>query len=162
MSERDADKLGVVDDERRLWVRLDDAKANLSLIDGEALWFKRVGVVIPNGDEVGVLVAGDPGPSENTASDEETEAAVLAEIDRAWRVKEPYGVHPLSGERFFRRSLARRLGRPNGAVCNAVERLRSCGAIEEAVFDSRNRKRGLRCVPFDERSRGPESSEGDA
>ena len=164
MSPRDAEKLGVIEHERRLWVRLDDAKANLSLIQGEASWFKRVGVVIANGDEVGVLVPGDPGPSESAVSDEETEAAVIAEIDRAWRVKEPYGTHPLCGERFYGRSLPRRLGRPAGAVNAAVERLMARGAIEDAVFDSRNSKKGLRCVPFDERKRpsGSESSEGGA
>ena len=151
MSERDADKLGVVDHERRLWVRLDDAKANLSLIDGEALWFKRVGVVIPNDDEVGVLVAGHPGPPESTETDEETETAVTAEIDRAWHVGEPYGARPQCGGRFYGRSLARRLGRPARAVNNAVERLMIRGAIEDAIFNTRNKAKGLRLVPFDER-----------
>ncbi len=151
MSERDADKLGVVNHERRLWVRLDDAKANLSLIDGETLWFKRVGVVIPNDDEVGVLVAGHPGPPESTETDEETETAVIAEIERAWHVGEPYGARPQCGDRFYGRSLARRLGRPARAVNNAVERLMIRGAIEDAVFNTRNKAKGLRLVPFDER-----------
>jgi KaiC/GvpD/RAD55 family RecA-like ATPase len=151
MSERDADKLGVIDHDRRLWVRLDDAKANLSLIDGEAQWFKRIGVVIPNEDEVGVLVAGHPGPPESTETDEETETAVTAEIERAWHVGEPYGARPQCGDRFYGRSLARRLGRPARAVNNAVERLMIRGAIEDAIFNTRNKAKGLRLVPFDER-----------
>jgi len=164
MSSRDAEKLGVIEHERRLWVRLDDAKANLSLIDGEASWFKRIGVVIANGDEVGVLVAGNPGPPESGVSDEQTEEAVIAEIDRAWRVKEPYGTHPLCGERYYPRSLHRRLGRPAAAVSAAVERLMARGAIEDAVFDSRNSKKGLRPVPLEERKRSSrlDSSEGAA
>jgi hypothetical protein len=56
MSARDAEQHGVDDDERQLFVRLDDAKANLRLISGRARWFRRVGVTIANGDEVGVLV----------------------------------------------------------------------------------------------------------
>ena len=56
MSARDAEQHGVEDEERHLFVRLDDAKANLGLISGRARWFRRVGVTIANGDEVGVLV----------------------------------------------------------------------------------------------------------
>jgi hypothetical protein len=39
MSQNDADKFGLDADERRLWVRLDDAKANLSLASGSARWW---------------------------------------------------------------------------------------------------------------------------
>jgi hypothetical protein len=59
MSERDAAQYGVSEEDRRLYVRLDDAKANLGLISGEAFWFRRVSVTIANGDEVGVLVPED-------------------------------------------------------------------------------------------------------
>lgn len=55
MSSRDAEQFGIPDNERHLYVRLDDAKANLSLASPDALWFKRIGVTLPNGDEVGVL-----------------------------------------------------------------------------------------------------------
>lgn len=55
MSARDAQQYGIPEGDKHLYVRLDDAKANLSLITGHALWFKRVGVVIENGDEVGIL-----------------------------------------------------------------------------------------------------------
>lgn len=55
MSSRDAEQFAIPDDERHLYVRLDDAKANLSLASPDALWFKRVGVTLTNGDEVGVL-----------------------------------------------------------------------------------------------------------
>ena len=44
MSQSDADKFGLDADERRLWVRLDDAKANLSLASGSARWFKRLSI----------------------------------------------------------------------------------------------------------------------
>jgi hypothetical protein len=55
MSKRDADAFGVEEEERNLYVRLDDAKANLSLASSEAKWFKKVSITIANGDEVGIL-----------------------------------------------------------------------------------------------------------
>ena len=55
MSEKDADRYGVAPAERHLYLRLDDAKANLGLVSPEALWFKKLGVDLPNGDQVGVL-----------------------------------------------------------------------------------------------------------
>lgn len=55
MSSKDAEKLGVKEEDRHRYIRLDDAKANLSLIDANALWYERVSVTIGNGDEVGVL-----------------------------------------------------------------------------------------------------------
>ena len=67
MSARDAEQHGVDDDERHLFVRLDDAKANLGLISGRARWFRRVGVTIANGDEVGVLVPDQLEQVETTA-----------------------------------------------------------------------------------------------
>lgn len=58
MSEKDAERLGVSEDERRRWARLDDAKANLSLTADEPVWFYRHSVTIAN--EVGVLAPGNP------------------------------------------------------------------------------------------------------
>lgn len=55
MSAKDAERYGIKEEERHLYVRLDDAKANLSLTSAEAKWFERIGVTIANGDEVGVL-----------------------------------------------------------------------------------------------------------
>lgn len=55
MSAKDAERHGLKEEERHLYVRLDDAKANLSLASSDAKWFQRVGIVIGNGDEVGIL-----------------------------------------------------------------------------------------------------------
>jgi hypothetical protein len=156
MSERDAERLGITPEERHRWVRLDDAKANLSLASPKAKWFRRVSVTIANGDEVGVLVPDDPVPPE-ARTDPETEAAVMAEVDRAWRVGEPYGGHPRCGERFYGRSLPRRLGRPASVVCAAVEALLSRRAIEEAHLSPKFK--GLRLVPFSERKPSPDHRE---
>jgi AAA domain len=87
MSARDAEQHGVDDDERHLFVRLDDAKANLGLISGRARWFRRVGVTIANGDEVGVLVPEDLQPVADGGADPTRDdfhrtivAALLAQV----------------------------------------------------------------------------------
>ena len=55
MSEKDAEAYGVPDSERHRYVRMDDSKSNMHLIDNVPRWFKKVGVELANGDEVGVL-----------------------------------------------------------------------------------------------------------
>lgn len=61
MTERDAERLGVAPEDRRKYIRLDDAKMNLSLQSGEPAWFERAAQEIGNGklglqgDKVGVL-----------------------------------------------------------------------------------------------------------
>jgi len=61
MSEKDAERHGVAKEERHRYLRLDDAKANLGLTSPEARWFRKAGVELPNGDEVGVLIPEDLG-----------------------------------------------------------------------------------------------------
>ena len=51
----DCEDYGLQAAERNTWVRLDDAKMNLTLAGTEATWFRKEGVRIPSGDVVGVL-----------------------------------------------------------------------------------------------------------
>lgn len=55
MSEKDAGHYGLKEDQRHLYVRLDDAKSNLALKSDKPLWYRRESVVLANGDSVGVL-----------------------------------------------------------------------------------------------------------
>jgi AAA domain len=150
MSDRDAEKLGVVEHERRLWVRLDDAKANFSLISNEASWFKRVGVVIANGDEIGVLVPGDP-QSESVADDSALEAALLDAIAQAWSAGAPLSDQPRAKNRYAPAVVARAARRSSGDVLTILVKLITMGVVRNEVFDARSKMRGLRIVPFDER-----------
>src|SRR5512132_2944360 len=59
----------VSDEDRRLYVRLDDARANPTLIRGEPRWFRRRGVVIANGDEGGILTPEELTPPEADTDD---------------------------------------------------------------------------------------------
>ena len=78
MSAKDAAALGIRDEDRRLYARLDDAKINLALLTGEASWFRRTGVTIANGDEVGVLAPEDLKPAEPEASGDDLHRTIIA------------------------------------------------------------------------------------
>lgn len=54
MSEDEAKKYSNVGD-HRLYVRLDNAKGNMSAPTEKTVWFRKLGVDLPNGDRVGVL-----------------------------------------------------------------------------------------------------------
>lgn len=153
MSQSDADKFGLDADERRLWVRLDDAKANLSLASGSARWFKRVSIIIANGEEVGALVPGDPAAHKaerdfDPALDRKVEAA----IERHWSEGTPLSERPEARDRFAQAILSRELGASADAIRDAIVRLQRAGAVQTETFCQRTKKKGLRVVPFDERA----------
>lgn len=54
-TDKDCEVLGIREEDRRKFARLDDAKVNLTLANRSSVWFKRVGVKLYNGDEVGVM-----------------------------------------------------------------------------------------------------------
>ena len=66
MTKKEAQIMDITAEERRKYVRLDDAKANLNLITGQARWFRKDTYTINNatediaGDQVGVLVPWKP------------------------------------------------------------------------------------------------------
>jgi RecA-family ATPase len=75
MSQTDAKKLGIDEEEARFFVRLDDAKANLAPPGAHTVWYKRESVKLPNGsglsdaDSVGVLARVDFSDAEKKASE---------------------------------------------------------------------------------------------
>lgn len=54
-SEKDAEEYGIQPGQLGQWLRMDDAKTNLSLKGEQMLWFKREGMKIASGDMVGAL-----------------------------------------------------------------------------------------------------------
>lgn len=66
MTEEEASTMNVSPEDRTKYVRFDDAKANLSLVTGQAKWFEKKSVTLNNGngfvpgDEVGVLAPWEP------------------------------------------------------------------------------------------------------
>lgn len=55
MSPKDAQLHGLSAEERRWYIRLDDAKLNLAPPSDKVRWYKRVSVVLPNGESIGTL-----------------------------------------------------------------------------------------------------------
>lgn len=165
MSQSDADKFGLDADERRLWVRLDDAKANLSLASGSARWFKRVSIIIANGEEVGALVPGDPNeraPQQDRAV--EIESALFEAIRAAWNAGAPLSEQPRAKDRYAPGIVGKALRITSETVADVLARLMGGGAIERTLFDAKTKTYGLRIVPLDERDmrgagRIPEAAE---
>ena len=152
MSEKDAERLGIPPEERHRWVRLDDAKANLALASGQARWFERVSVTIANGEEVGVLVPGDPAPaSPHRVSDEEIEAALVEAIGEAWRAGHPLSDHPRAKERYAPAIVARALPCAQQAAEDVLVRLMTSGVVRRELVNPRTKSFGLRVTSFDER-----------
>ena len=56
MEKDEAESAGIPEDERRRYVRSDDAKANLAPPAGRSEWIKLESYELPNGDNVGVVV----------------------------------------------------------------------------------------------------------
>lgn len=80
MSKKEAPDYGIDARQAYLYARLDDAKANLSLSNGEPLWYKRVSVTLPGSNEsVGVLEPADLKTAAN--SDLAKEDALLMDLE---------------------------------------------------------------------------------
>lgn len=52
-TEQDCEVYGIRPEERNLFVRMDDAKMNLALASSQSVWFKKEGIKLAGGDEVG-------------------------------------------------------------------------------------------------------------
>ena len=89
MSAADAQRVGIDEEEAHRFLRLDDAKANQSLISGRARWYRRESVELANGDEVGVLA---PHTFPDRAPDITLAGAirVFTEVARMWEARTPY------------------------------------------------------------------------
>jgi hypothetical protein len=89
MTRRDADKYNIDDQNVNRYVRLDDAKANLSLVSAEATWFERQAEFVPHGalglsgDWVGVLKHVDLKPDEEAETERREGYSAL--LRAAWQ-----------------------------------------------------------------------------
>ena len=81
MTEREAETLGILVDRRHWFVRVDDAKANMSAPVSGAQWFERQSIELPNadigGDSVGVFSNWSPPDPFDGLSTQAARAALL-------------------------------------------------------------------------------------
>ncbi|MBF0341346.1 MAG: AAA family ATPase [Magnetococcales bacterium] len=86
MSERDALRYGIPEEERGLYIRLDDSKANMALMASAPMWFKKVSVPVPTRETAITLATESVGALElatltvNASSRQECLIADVAEV----------------------------------------------------------------------------------
>lgn len=116
MSAEEAERVGVPEEERRLYVRVDDAKSNMAPPLGKTEWLRLVGVALGNGNEV--YAAGDnvqvatawslPDAWEGVG---ELEAVLLAAIDAGTPDGERYSIRSQDKARWAGDILMERAGK---------------------------------------------------
>jgi hypothetical protein len=95
MSEDDAAAVGIDQDERFKFLRVDDAKANYGLLSGTARWFEKHEVQLENGhedlpgDKVGVLMPWSP-PGAFDGIGIDTIKGIIRDITTAFDEANPY------------------------------------------------------------------------
>lgn len=146
MSEADAEQLGVRATDRHLYLRLDDAKANLGLISSDAKWFQRIGVELPNGDEVGVLVPHSFAANHETSSTA-TVIEILKLIDERWREKEPFSASAQS-DRYVVPVMTQRFGLTRKAARSLLTSWIANEMVRSETIDSHSKARGLRVLTW--------------
>ena len=144
MSEADAERTGVSNEERHVYLRLDDAKANLGLVSPDATWYRKVGVELPNGDEVGVLA---PHVFEPASDRFTTQVAteILTLIDQRWRDGNPFNAS-VQSPRYVVPAMVQTFGL---SVRNARRLLRDWiagGMVASAMYNSDSKARGLKVL----------------
>ncbi len=144
MSEADAELYGVSQEDRHLYLRLDDAKANLGLISADATWYRKIGVELANGDDVGVLVPHVFEPANDRLT---THAAIeiLKLIDQRWRDANPFSAS-VQSPRYVVPVMVQSFG------CTAKEARRllrdwiANGMVASEIYNSDSKARGLKVL----------------
>ena len=104
MTKDDADMLAIDHTERHLYVRYDDAKANLSPLSGKARWFKKHTVELDNAtedcpaDHVGALVPWSPPDAFDGVSNHAI-GLVLEQVHSGMQTGERYTASTRGGSR---------------------------------------------------------------
>lgn len=147
MGEQESEKLNIPEEDRILYLRLDDAKRKMAPASG-ARWFERHGVMMPYGkfgEEVGVLI-----PKEfeelNVKITLDAAKEILQSIDKAWRDGSPYSDAPQSGSRFVVNAIIRefQMTRQRGRLL--IRDWLTNGILQSQVYDTKTKSRGLRVV----------------
>ena len=147
MSAADAERVGADEDEANQFLRLDDAKANQSLISGRARWYRRESVELANGDQVGVLVPHEFAEAAQVPDITPDKARqIFTEIERRWNDNEPFSSSGNS-DRFIlpyleRQGLKNRIARRLLAGWFSTQMLRS------ETHNLKTKAKGLRVIKW--------------
>ena len=149
MGKKDAEALDVPKEDKTRYVRLDDAKGNMSPPAQGARWFERKGVALPNAndklglepDEVGVLDIWIPQEVDLSISHEDSHL-ILEEVEKRWFLKEPFSVAPQS-PRYLGKYMMTELNINKRHAKSILEVWHATGAIGSKPYDKRNKAMGV-------------------
>ena len=146
MSEADAERNSVSLADRHQYLRLDDAKANLGLISSEATWYRKVGVELPNGDEVGVLVPHEFSDAHTSDITPEKTRQIFEEIQRRWDAGDPFSSRPNS-DRFILPWLKNQ-GLPKRIAREVLSDWLTNQMLRSEIYDAKTKKMGLKVIKW--------------
>ena len=152
MSKEEADKLGVPDDERKQFVRLDNAKANLAPSPSHAEWYRLVGVNLgngnadyPDGDSVQTVEPWEP-PSEWDGLPMAMIVTILDEIDAGPGDGERYAFAKQSKDRWAGKPIIDIAGKTPAQAAAILKAWKDNGLIEDGQYISPSKKTTVGCV----------------
>ncbi len=150
MTPTEAQDMGIGEDRRRWYVRLDAAKGNLSPPAESATWFERASVELPNGglnigdgDHVGVLMPWDA-PSGDFILTPDKATEILQEVDERWSGGDPFGDSHQSGERWLVNHMVDAHGIPRRHAKKVLADWLANQMVRREQVDSKRKKFGLR------------------
>jgi RecA-family ATPase len=150
MGKNDAEKLDIPDEDKSRYVRLDDAKGNMSPPAQGARWFQRKGIPLPNADdklglepdEVGVLEVWIPPPVDRSITHENARL-ILEEVDKRWNEQEPFSVAPQS-PRYLGKYMKEELKINRSHAKSILDAWISNSVIVSKEYDKRNKTKGAK------------------
>jgi hypothetical protein len=146
MGAGDGDALGVKEEDRKKYIRLDDAKGKLAPPSG-ARWFERVGVTMPYGligEQVGVLVPHEfDEPQAIVTPSAATE--ILKDIDARWHEGNPLSAFPQS-PRYVVPLMVQRHGMSPKSARRLLLDWISNGMVATEVYDTDAKSKGLKVL----------------
>ena len=138
MGKKDAEALDVPKEDKTRYVRLDDAKGNMSPPAQGARWFERKGVALPNAnDKLGLEL-----DEVDLSISHEDSHLILEEVEKRWFLKEPFSVAPQS-PRYLGKYMMTELNINKRHAKSILEVWHATGAIGSKPYDKRNKAMGV-------------------
>jgi len=161
MTKDEAEGFGIAEDQRRFYVRLDSAKANMAPPGETALWFKLVGVPLGNGTPGGPYPNGDtvqtverwlpPNVIDALSLDRETETAILSQIARGPRDGVRYSAQPTAKDQAWEVVKAHCTVKTDAQCKKIIAKWLETRVLQETTYrhpEYRSDRLGLVVVPF--------------
>ncbi len=152
MTRDEASKLGVDEEQRRQYIRLDNAKSNMAPPPNHAQWFKLVGISLDNADDEypegdwvqSVELWCPPSPWDGMPWSIITD--ILDKITKGPEPDERYTLAKQAKERWAGRVIVETAGRTEGQASSILKAWVENGVLEEGEYMSASKKKQVACV----------------